>query len=149
MLGDPALHRFTGGEPAAARELEARFTRWEARVSPDGLEQWLNWTVRLKDARTAAGYVQATIDAHRRAAIAYVVGTGFQRRGIASEAVTALVSWLRAERRAAVVEAHIAPGHEASERVSAAAGLRATSEADADGERIWRLTYPVPSEASG
>jgi hypothetical protein len=44
--------------------------RLESRRSADGQEQWLNCVIRLPTSELI-GYVQATVDANGRAAIAY------------------------------------------------------------------------------
>jgi Acetyltransferase (GNAT) domain len=91
-----ALYRHIGGEPLDEAGLRARFTRLETRRSPDGSYSWLNWIVRLCDTDQAVGYVQATVDSSSAATIAYVIGTAWQGRGLASEAVRAMVGELRA-----------------------------------------------------
>jgi RimJ/RimL family protein N-acetyltransferase len=83
--------------------------------------------------------VQATLTRQAggwTAEVAWVVGVPWQGRGYASEAARALVGWL-VEAGAGEIVAHVHPGHTASERVAAAAGLVATGE-EVDGERVWR-----------
>ncbi|GIH14379.1 GNAT family N-acetyltransferase [Rugosimonospora africana] len=126
-LSDPALHTFIGGEPADPRTLRARYERWVA-GSPDPAVSWCNWAVRLRDEDRLVGTVQATITGTpdcRTAEIAWVVGTGWQRRGIATEAARALVGWLTGLPVRTVV-AHIHPDHRASAAVATAAGLAPT-----------------------
>jgi RimJ/RimL family protein N-acetyltransferase len=72
------------------------------------------------------------------AEVAWVVGTSWQRQGIATEAARALVGWL-ARQAVRTVIAHIHPGHKASAAVAAAAGLTPTGLVQ-DGETRWRLT---------
>ncbi|MEV8042294.1 GNAT family N-acetyltransferase [Streptomyces griseoluteus] len=67
--------------------------------------------------------------------IAWVVGTPWQRRGIAKEAAVALVAWLTA-RPVRSITAHIHPDHHASAAVARAAGLAPTPERQ-DGEVRW------------
>jgi RimJ/RimL family protein N-acetyltransferase len=92
------------------------------------------------------GTVQATVteghpfDRHG-AEIAWVVGTPWQGRGFASEAVRGLVDWL-GRRSVHTVVAHLHPAHTASAAVAAAAGLAPTDE-EQDGETRWRLTRTV------
>ena len=83
VLDDPALHAFTGGQPATREELEERFRGLESRRSSDGTEDWLNWVVRC-DGR-AIGTVQATLRGDE-AEFGWVIGTEFQGRGYAREA---------------------------------------------------------------
>ncbi|MFD0275325.1 GNAT family N-acetyltransferase [Kitasatospora sp. NPDC127111] len=139
VLSDPGLHTFTGGAPDTAEALRARYERWAA-GSPDPAVTWCNWVIRLRGADRLTGTVQATISADDRGAgaeIAWVVGTPWQRRGIATEAARGLVTWLRQQGVHTVV-AHLHPDHAASAAVAAAAGLAPTEEWQ-DGERRWRL----------
>ncbi|HEX4703961.1 MAG TPA: GNAT family N-acetyltransferase, partial [Pseudonocardiaceae bacterium] len=71
------------------------------------------------------------------AEIAWVVGTPWQGRGIATEATRGLVNWLHTQ-PIVVITAHVHPAHAASIAVAAAAGLAATDERQ-DGEVTWRM----------
>jgi RimJ/RimL family protein N-acetyltransferase len=141
VLADPALHAFIGGAPLGPQELRARYERLAA-GSPDPAESWCNWVIRLRDTGCLAGTVQATIGAAPAltAEVAWVVGTGWQGQGIASDAARALVAWL-GQRSVRTVVAHIHPGHAASAAVAAAAGLSATDQWQ-HGERRWELVLP-------
>ncbi|MEV7009455.1 GNAT family N-acetyltransferase [Streptosporangium sp. NPDC051022] len=131
-LGDPALHEFVGGSPATAEELRARYARMIAGPPPGGDDAWLNWVVRLE---RAAGHLQATVTSGR-ATLAWVVGTPWQGRGIATEAARAAVAWL-GERGVTAFAAMIHPGHTASSAVARHLGLVPTAER-VDGEVVWR-----------
>jgi len=137
VLGDERLYEFTGGHPPAVAELRERYARWESRRSPDGSEEWLNWTVRRVDDRAAVGTVQATVtEGGRRAEVAWLIGAEWQGRSYASEAARALVDWLEL-RGVSVITAHIHPGHRASQAVARHAGLVATDALE-DGEVVWQ-----------
>ena len=140
VLGDSRLHEFIGGAPDSLDELRERYRRL-VDGSGDPAEEWLNWTVRTKDADTAIGTLQATVstasDGRARAHVACVIGVGWQGRGYASEAVCGLVEWLQG-RGVDEVVAHIHPDHHASAVVASRAGLRPTDERR-DGEAVWRL----------
>jgi RimJ/RimL family protein N-acetyltransferase len=105
-----------------------------AAVLADPAVQWRNWVIRLLAEDRLAGTVQATVTGDV-AEVAWVVGTAWQGRGIASEAARALVGHLRATGVATVV-AHIHQQHRASAAVAAAAGLAPTAH-ERDGERRW------------
>ena len=115
VLGDPALHTFIGGRPETVEELRARYARWAA-GSPNPGERWLNWAIRFDDVNHLVGTVQATVTG-TRAEVAWVVGTGWQGRGIATEAARGLLGWLRAGGVRTVV-AHVHPDNVASARVA-------------------------------
>lgn len=144
VLADPRLHEFIGGAPAAAPELRERYARMLAGPG-DPAVSWCNWMIRLREQDRLTGTVQATIGPGTgtglgadglQAEIAWVIGTEWQRRGIAREAARALVDWLAAQRVRTVV-AHIHPDHHASAAVAAAIGLSPTGEIH-DGEIGWR-----------
>lgn len=141
VLGDERLHEFTGGSPAGAADLQARYERLVA-GSPDPAVCWLNWIVRLRTKGQAIGTVQATVTCGSLAAeVAWVIGTRWQGRGYAAEAAGGLVSWL-AEQGITTITACIHPDHHASARVAARAGLSPTDRM-ADGERVWQLITPL------
>ncbi|TQJ53282.1 GNAT family N-acetyltransferase [Streptomyces sp. SLBN-115] len=136
VLGDPALHTFTGGAPSTPEALRARYERLVA-GSPDPSISWCNWVLWVRDADRPAGTLQATVTGRDHAEIAWVVGTPWQGRGLASEAAAGLVGRLRAQGVRTIV-AHVHPDHHASAAVARAAGLSATAERQ-DGEVRWRL----------
>ncbi|MEV6719877.1 GNAT family N-acetyltransferase [Streptomyces xanthochromogenes] len=137
VLSDPTLHAFIGGVPETPEALRTRYERL-AGGCPDPGASWLNWVVRLRDEGCLTGTVQATVTPGGpggAAEIAWVVGTAWQGRGIATEAARGLVAWLDRQSVRTVL-AHIHPEHRASEAVAAAAGL-AVTDAWQDGERRW------------
>lgn len=139
VLSDPDLYTFTGGSPPTRRELRARYERWIA-GPPDPALSWCNWVIQLRTPPCLAGTVQATIHTGDQpvAEVAWVVGTPWQRQGIATEAARALVAWL-GQQSVPTVIAHIHPHHQASAAVAAAAGLIPTGQLQ-NGEMKWRLT---------
>jgi RimJ/RimL family protein N-acetyltransferase len=95
VLRDPAIYEFENEPPASPEALAARYRRLEARRSPDGTQQWLNWIIRLPSGE-AAGYVQATVMPSGAAYVAYELASRHWRRGIGSAAVRAMLDELRA-----------------------------------------------------
>jgi RimJ/RimL family protein N-acetyltransferase len=139
VLADPALHEFTGGEPASLEELRARFEAW-TQGSGSSAELWLNWIVRRRDNAVAVGTVQATImepESEPTAMVAWTIGSPWQGNGYAGEAASALVRWV-ASNGAETVVAYVHADHRASAGVAARAGLRSTGEI-VDGEVVWTL----------
>ncbi|WP_121711781.1 GNAT family N-acetyltransferase [Streptomyces sp. E5N91] len=137
VLSDPALHTFIGGTPDTPQALRSRYQRMTT-GSPDPAISWLNWVIRLRDESCLTGTVQATVspsDHGPIAEIAWVVGTPWQGRGIATEAAQGLVAWLGRQPVHTVI-AHIHPEHRASAAVATAAGLTPTDESH-DGEIRW------------
>nr|WP_095875816.1 GNAT family N-acetyltransferase [Streptomyces sp. TLI_235] len=140
VLGDPGLHVFIGGEPSGVDRLRARYERLVA-GSPDPGVLWGNWVVRLDAERCLTGTVQATVTGEgdtATAELAWVVGTAWQGRGIATEAARGLAAWLAA-RGVRHLLAHVHPDHRASAAVAAAVGLTPTEHRQ-DGEIRWEWT---------
>ena len=143
VLADPALHEYTGGQPATLEELRDRYAAW-VKGSGSSDELWLNWIVRRGADDIAIGTVQATVidpETAPTALVAWTIGSQWQGNGYAGEAAVALARWLVA-RGAASVVAHVHPDHRASAGVAARAGLRPTNVI-VDGEVEWRLRPPV------
>jgi RimJ/RimL family protein N-acetyltransferase len=141
VLADPALHTFIGGTPETPEGLQSRYERLVAGPS-DPTVSWLNWVVSLRAEGRLTGTVQATITPGPLgsvAEIAWVIGTGWQGRGIASEAARGLVGWL--DDTVDVIIAHVHPDHAASAAVAAACGLGPTDQV-VDGEVRWSRTRP-------
>ena len=133
---DVALHAFTGGAPASADELRARYARQVVGRSPDGSQVWLNWMARRADGSDLVGTVQATVALDgSEAEVAWVVATEHQGRGYAREAAIALATWLRG-RGVRDLVAHVHPEHAASGAVARAIGLVPTATI-VDGEVRW------------
>ena len=93
VLSDPALHESGIEPPRSLAGLRSRFLRLEARRSPGGSEQWLNWVIRLGPSELI-GSVQATVFGTSSAAIAYELASAHWGRGLASEAVRAMIGEL-------------------------------------------------------
>jgi RimJ/RimL family protein N-acetyltransferase len=96
LLADPALYRHENEPPPSVAWLRERFERLESRRSPDGREEWLNWVMRLRETDALTGYVQATVHGDGSAAVAYVLGSAWWGRGLATEAVQAMIGELAA-----------------------------------------------------
>ncbi|MFJ9693696.1 GNAT family N-acetyltransferase [Kitasatospora sp. NPDC101183] len=140
-LDDPALHAFTGGAPSTAEELRDRYTRLAA-GSPDPAEGWGNWALRLRACGELVGYVQTTLRPGA-AELAWVVGTPWQGRGLATEAARTLLAHLAASGVPTAV-AHIHPDHHASAAVARTLGLTPTPHT-VDGETRWEAALrPAP-----
>ena len=113
VLSDPAIYEYENEPPVSEEALRARYAYLEGRRSPDGTQQWLNWIARLRasevpvararpgdtgpsnvPAGTLVGYVQATVHADARAAVAYEFASTFWHRGLAAEAARAMIDEL-------------------------------------------------------
>ena len=151
LLADRALYAFYDDEASPTLgELRARYARQSVGRSADGSEVWHNWILRVRASGEVAGFVQATVrrsDGRVRAELAWVVGTAYQGRGYATEAARAARDAISGPGSASgddatVVEAHISPGHAASEAVARHLGLHPTATVD-DGETLWSTPNPA------
>jgi RimJ/RimL family protein N-acetyltransferase len=93
VLSDSAIYEYENGPPPSLEWLCARFTKLESRLSANGQEQWLNWVIRLPTSELI-GYVQATVRSSERAAVAYELSSAYWGRGLARQAVQAMISEL-------------------------------------------------------
>lgn len=97
VLADAALYEFLDEDPPeSVAALRLKLARSESRKSPDGSEHWLNWVVRDGSGRVA-GYVQATVAANLETNVAYLTGSAFWGRGIATDAVAQMLRIVAAE----------------------------------------------------
>ena len=136
VLSDPSLYAFTGGEPPTLPDLERRYTAQTRGRSPDGKDLWLNHLIVTGADGQAVGYIQATIPVTGGPAeVAWLVGTPWQGRGYARQAVMLLRDELRAKGVTEVV-AHIHPDHQASQHVARHLGMTPTGVVQ-DGEVRW------------
>jgi RimJ/RimL family protein N-acetyltransferase len=131
-ISDPVLYaHLDEAPPVSAAALAERYRFLEARCSPDGGEAWLNWALRERASAALVGTVQAAAR-EREAEIAYVLLRGAWGRGLASEAVAALLALLRSDFAAREFVAHVDPRNARSvnllERLGfARSGTRAAS----------------------
>ena len=93
VLSDPAIYEHENEPPRSLEWLRTRFAKLETRTSADGRDQWLNWVIRLRT-DDLIGYVQATVHPDGRAAIAYELASAYWGRGLAHEAVGAMMNEL-------------------------------------------------------
>lgn len=93
VLSDPALYEYENQAPLSVEGLRERFLALESRQSRDGSQQWLNWVIQLPNSELI-GYVQATIYADRQTAVAYELHSAYWGRGLAHQAVSAMMGHL-------------------------------------------------------
>jgi RimJ/RimL family protein N-acetyltransferase len=107
VLSDPAIYEYENVPPKSLEWLRERFAKLESRRSADGSEHWLNWVIRLPTSELI-GYVQATIHTDGRAGIAYELSSAHWGRGLARQAVQAMIDELvghyRVDRLTAVLK---------------------------------------------
>ena len=143
-LAGTAIYKYIGGQAPTVRELAERYAAQSIGLSPDGHETWLNWIVREQG--RSIGFVQATVEGDGPTAdVAWVVGEAFQRRGAATEAARAMLTWLRQQQPSLRITASIHPQNTASASVAHNLNLTPTNQFDADGEQLWESSAPAPA----
>lgn len=127
-LRDPRAYDFIPDLPPASVEaLARRYTLLARQASPDGAEIWLNWAIGAAHGAPFAGYVQATVrPAQAAASIAYLVFPDQWRRGVAKEAVGAVVAHLFARHPVERIDAEIDTRNRASVALVEALGFGRT-----------------------
>ena len=137
VLGDPAIYTFENAPPPSLAWLQERYTKLGSRRSADGAVAWLNWVLRLRSGGLI-GAVQATLGDDGRAFIAYELASAHWGRGLASEAVTAMIDELAVHYRAHLLVAVFKRANTRSRRLlerlgfSAAAAGSVTAQGDED-----------------
>ena len=93
VLSDPAIYEYENEPPSSLEWLRTRFAKLESRQSADGQQHWLNWVIRLPTSKLI-GFVQATVRPNGNAGIAYVLASAYWGRGLARDAVAAMIAEL-------------------------------------------------------
>jgi RimJ/RimL family protein N-acetyltransferase len=122
-LRDPRMYAFVPrSAPVSVDEVERRFARVMQETTPDRAEQWLNWTVWLRETGSGIGTIEATVKPDHRAEIGYLFDPKVWRRGYGREAVSAMLEHLKAQ-GAVAFEASIDIRNDASKALAAALGF--------------------------
>lgn len=135
VLGDPAIYEFENAPPPSLEWLRARFAKLESRLSADGREQWLNWVIRVPTSQLI-GYVQATVRSDGHAAIAYELASAYWGRGLARQAVQAVIAELSAHYRVRSLSAVFKRGNLRSMRLLERLGFSPASAEQHRGHRV-------------
>jgi RimJ/RimL family protein N-acetyltransferase len=97
LLSDSQIYEFLDyGPPPSEQYLSNLYRRLEARRSPDGTEQWLNWAI-LQDGDDPIGYVQATITGEGRSWIAYILASKYWGLGFGRLSTNLMLEYLVSE----------------------------------------------------
>lgn len=122
-LRNPEMYAFIPrAAPLSVDEIERRFARVQQETAPDRPDQWLNWTVWLRDTGVGIGTIEATLKPDRRVEIGYLFDPKIWRRGYGREAVGAMLKHLITT-GADVFEASIDIRNTASKALATALGF--------------------------
>jgi len=138
VLADASMYEYTGGEAPSLEQLQRRYAAQSVGHSEDGSQGWFNWIVKPRDRNAPIGFMQATVEQNGLelvADIAWVISPFHQGQGLASEAATAMTSWLRSKGVSSFV-AYVHHEHSVSMGVARNQGLHPTPMLE-DGEIRW------------
>jgi RimJ/RimL family protein N-acetyltransferase len=94
LFGDPKLHDFVPYEPLTLEKQRERCGRWANRRSPDGSELWLNWAGRDRASGKVVAHFQFGVKSDGLASVGYLVSREFQGKGIATEGLQSVFSYI-------------------------------------------------------
>lgn len=137
LFNDEELYRYTTRVVPTEEQLDSWIERWRERRSPDGCEVWLNWVVRIMPAGDAIGHVQATVYDDHCAEISFLIGTDYQNRGFAREAVRAAIRAMRAHLGIERVRGRVHPENVAAKLVALDLGMSPLGQVDGGGHELW------------
>lgn len=123
LFRDPELHHFVPFEPISLEKQRERCAKWAKRRSPDGTEIWLNWAARERTSGQIMAHFQAGVKENGTASIGYVVARAFQGKGLATEGVQAVFSYLRDVLGVCEVKAWSDTRNKASHRLAQRLGM--------------------------
>jgi [ribosomal protein S5]-alanine N-acetyltransferase len=135
-LRDPLMYTFVPRDaPTRVADVEQRFARVTQETAPTRAEQWLNWTVWLRESGAGIGTIEATAKPDHRVEIGYLFDARIWRRGYAREAVSAMLDHLKAC-GATEFEASIDIRNTASKALALSVGFQHVATMGAD--ETWR-----------
>jgi [ribosomal protein S5]-alanine N-acetyltransferase len=135
-LRAPEMYAFIPrAAPESVAEVEQRFARLIEETAPGRAEQWLSWTVWLREGGAPIGMTEATAPSVQVVSIGYMFDPRHWRRGYGREAVTAMLDHLAAQ-GARQFEASIDVRNAASKALITSLGFKHTKTEGID--ELWR-----------
>lgn len=129
QLLDKRLYQFIPQDPPTSLQvLETRYLALSSRLSPDGQEAWLNWVLRFRDSSVYVGTLEATVNANRTAALAYMIFPLFWRQSYAKEGCERIINHLFQDYGVSVVTVDIDTRNIASISLVEALGMKRVSK---------------------
>lgn len=95
LYGDPKLHDFVPYQPIPIEKQQERCARWATRRSSDGSELWLNWAGMDRTSKKIVAHFQVGVKSDGVASLGYLVSREFQGKGIATEGLESVFSYLQ------------------------------------------------------
>jgi len=134
QLQSSALYKFIPiNAPKSISDLEAKYTSWSVGHSENEDEIWENYAIYNPSDDQYLGTLQATIETNGKTYIAYNVFPCFWRQGIATEAVSVLITHLFERYNSSVITAHLDTKNISSYKLLESLGfIRKTTINDAD-----------------
>ena len=136
LLDDVELYRHLDfAPPPSLYHLREVYRRLEARHSPDGTEEWLNWVI-LPHGGAPMGFVQATVRPDGAAYIAYTLGRRHWGHGFAAEATRAMLEHLAEVHDVRCFVATVEKDNERSIRLLDRLGFHAATAEELQGHEL-------------
>ena len=123
LFRDPELHHFVPFEPLTLEKQRERCTRWAKRISLDGSEIWLNWAGRDKESKKVIAHFQSGVKQDGIATIGYLVARTYHGKGIATEGLRAVITFLKNAHAVREVKAWSDSRNVASHRLAKKLGM--------------------------
>ena len=123
--------------PSSVAEVETRFARVMQETAADRADQWLNWTVWLRETERGVGTIEATVRPDHQVEIGYLFDPRVWGHGFARESVAAMIGQLRNAGAASFV-ATIDVRNPSSKALAAALGF--THAATRGIDETWRFS---------
>jgi RimJ/RimL family protein N-acetyltransferase len=136
-LRDPAMYAYLPrSAPTCVADVATRFMRIAEETAPGRAEQWLNWTVWLRDGGAPVGMTEATVGRTNDVTVGYMFDPRIWRRGYGREAVGAMIEHLEGH-GARAFEATIDIRNAASQALARSLGFVRVQTIGLD--EVWRL----------
>lgn len=124
LLSDPDLHRFIPSDPPNLEKAKERCARWSRRMSPDGIEIWLNWVAREKKSETVIAHFQVGVKKDGIATVGYLVSRAEHGKGFATEGLKVIFNFLQNTMHVNEIKAFTDSRNTASHRLALKLGMK-------------------------
>jgi ribosomal-protein-alanine N-acetyltransferase len=112
VLSDPAAMQFYDCYPYTRQEeAEAFIERWRMRFEN---QEGLRWAVTIKSGNKTIGTIGMGVQTEWKASLGYELGSSYWRKGLMSEALSAVIDFGFHKAELERLEAQVMPGNEAS-----------------------------------
>ena len=95
VMSNQKIYKYVDESPYTNKDkLFKRYDFLSKGAPPESNQEWLNWTIKLKNSNNYIGLLQATIYKNQRTEIGYLLSQKYWSNGYATEAVKYLCEYL-------------------------------------------------------